>query len=190
MMDEIITEKMCLCSLSYKKLQQAIENGECDRHEKLKDDKVNKFSAIHRIAGITFCRGWNCQHRKQKYFKFTAKPQKPSINLSQKEKEYLKRRGWDFILDDEWLEKHMFIPRLEIQKGAGPLWGVKSSIPMKSKECMEKGDIIIFHDSEERTYDGEFHTDRFVKWMPEEHSDESCPAGLVVKHKDNIPKEK
>jgi len=178
------THNMCKCSLPYDKLVKAIEKGECDEHERLKDDKLNKFSIIHRVGGITYCYGWYCQHRKKDYVQFQGTKRRPTLNLTEKEKEYVKKQGWDFLLDEKWVAENIFIPVPGVDKEE-TLHIRNSATPGKSHKQIEDGDIVIFDDYSERTdSEGKFHTNRFYEWDESLHNEDSCPSGRVVKSKD------
>lgn len=175
----MFVDEMCECSLSYKKLVKAIENGECEDYEKLKNDSLNKHSVIHRVSGLTYCRGWFCEHRKKNVVKFTIEEQRPELQFNDNEKEYIKERGWDFLLDEEWVAENVFQPHPIMDKN-GIEYTKKSSIPIKHPSKIEDGDIVIFHEYDEYEMVDGYETDRFYEWDSRDHSESSCPFGFVV----------
>ena len=175
------------CGLSYRELEEKIKNGECIEYNRLKNDFINSKAVFLRVGGITYCYGYSCPFRKREPLNLYYEVVRIKLNLSDEEKDYLKKLGIEFVADEEWVNKHSFYPSTEDNGFLDD-----TAIPIKSRDNIEEGDVIVFFDYDEWYENGEFRTDRFYI-VSKEHIEEYrkgkadlLPNGIVIKNPKNI----
>ena len=155
--------------------------------KRLKKDPVNSRAVFWRCGGITYCYGYGCPYRKKHLIDVFYDVAKFKIHMSDKEEKYVKELGIPFLLDEDWVDKHSFYP----SDVDGGYYG-ETALPIKSRDNIEEGDVIVFFAYDEWEDNGKFRTDRFYIVLEEDIKQykrgerDLLPYGIIVKNPKNI----
>jgi len=206
---------MAICGLGYDELCDKIKKGTCPEAHRIgvNPDNLNSYALVFRNGGVTYCYQNYCKHQmgvcEIKFDWLTYR-----LNLTEKEEAFLKRMGWDFLLDEIWVRANSFYP---ISGGIEDYY--EGTVPARPFGMFaEEGDIIVYYEYDEgggkRFYDApdglksarlrkmaiklntlkssedeEFWSDRFsvVEQYEVDNADNCYPYGVIIKHPKNTP---
>ncbi len=181
------------CSKGWNDLKDLINDNKCREKQKTDGSILDDRSLFMRSGGQTLCHSPSCPHNAEEISYLSDKvfiyayEQTPALNLTEKEKKYLKEHDRKFVIDEEWVQDHIFYPEPDIDDNMRR-WRGKEPIPIKSSKNIESGDIIVFHEYDEGEDDNGFWTNRFLEVTEFELREMPTflPAGYVIKHPDNV----